>query len=183
MWTVFILVKCRWSICPLCTINRGLRHKDQIIQDGKLAGEHPAWPGCRHFSCLVLSLATNHPARIRLQQVEFPHTWRMVTPVLSMVKFRANNQYVFSGKEPLFISVIGQSQVEIISFVTWVHSIFRCFMTVAENRNLIWLAASCWSCLRCHLHWGTPKQSMSFEGERRWGEGKQKLSVGKSYFC
>lgn len=153
MWAVFILVKCRWSICPLCTINRGLRRKDQMIQDGKLAGEHPAWPGCRHFSCLVLSLATNHPARIRLPQVEFPQAWRMVTPALSTVKFRANNQYVFSGKGPLFISVIRQSQAEIISFVTWMCSIFSCFMTGAAHRNLIGLAARCRT--NCHLHWGT----------------------------
>jgi hypothetical protein len=41
----------------------------------------------------------------------------MVTSALSMMKFTANNQYVFSGKEPLFISVIGQSQAEIIPFV------------------------------------------------------------------
>lgn len=57
----FILVKCRQSICPLPVINQGVFKEGQTIQDGKLAAEHPAWPGCRNFSCLVLSLAANHP--------------------------------------------------------------------------------------------------------------------------
>jgi hypothetical protein len=51
----------------------------------------------------------------------------MVTCALSMVKITANNQYVFSGKEPSFISVIGQSQAEIISFVTRMLSILNRF--------------------------------------------------------
>lgn len=123
----FILVECRQSICPLHAINRDLRREDQTIQGGKLAGVRPAWPGCRHFSCPVLSLAANHPARNRQQQLQSTHIWRMVTSALSMVKYTANNHYVFSGKEPSFISVIGQSQAEIISFVTWMHSIFNSF--------------------------------------------------------
>lgn len=150
----FILVKCRWSICPLCTISRGLRQKDQIIQDGILAGEHPAWPGCRHFSCLVLSPATNHPAGIRRRPVEFAHAWRIVTPALSMVRFRANDQYVFSGREPSLISVIGRSQEEITPFVIWMCSLLGCFMTAVDTKNLIWLAAGCRGCLNCRSRWG-----------------------------
>lgn len=180
---MFILVKCRWSICPLCTINRGLRRKDQMIQVGKLAGEHPAWPGCRHFSCLVLSLATNHPVRIRLPQVEFPHAWRMVTPALSTVKFRANNQYVFSGEGPLFISVIGQSWAEIISFVTWMRSVFSCFMTGAANRNLMgWGGASELLCLS-KLPFALGYLNWVWVLRGREGEGEGKLFVGKSNFC
>lgn len=123
----FILVKCRQSICPLPVINRDLQREGQTIQDGKLAAEHPAWPGCRNFSCLVSSLAANHPARNRQQQCQLTHIWRMVTCALSMVKITANNQYVFSGKESSFISVIGQSQAEIISFVTRMLNILNPF--------------------------------------------------------
>lgn len=170
-----ILVKCRQSICPSNAINWGLRSEDQIIQDGKLAGECPAWPGCRHFSCFVLSLATNHPARNGQQQLQFTHIWRMVTSTLNMVKFTANNQYVFSGKEPSFISVIGQSQAEIISFVTWMNSIFNCFITVAENRALLWLAFSCWSFLNCRLHWCIQDKCEFGGRKRRRREGKKKV--------
>lgn len=147
----------------------------QKVQDGKLAGEGPAWPGCRHFSCLVLSLATNHPARNRQQHLQFTHTWRMVTSTLSMVKFTTNNQYVFSGKEPSFISVIGQSQAEIISFVTWMRSIFNCFMTVTENRALLWLVFHCCSFLNCHLQQGIQNKCEFWEEEKE--EEKEKKVV------
>lgn len=150
----FILVKWGQSICLLHVICQDLRREDPIIQDGRLAGECPAWPGCRHFSRLVLSLATNHPARNRQQQLQFTHVWRMVTSALSTVKFTANNQYIFPGKEPSFISVIGQSQAEIISFVTWIHSIFNCSITVAGNRLLPCLAFHGCSVPNFHVLWG-----------------------------
>lgn len=165
---VFILVKWRQSICLLHAIHWDLRSEDQIIQDGKLAGEHAAWPGCGHFSCLVLSFATNHPAKNRQQQLQFTRTWRMVTSALSMVKFTANTQYIFSGKEPSVISVIGESQAEIFSLVTWMHSIFNCFATVAEKRALLRLAFSHWSFLNCHLCWSI-KDKCEF-----WGDGKER---------
>lgn len=83
------------SVCLLHATRGDLRREDQIIQDGKLAGDHPAWPWCGHFSCLVLSFATNHPVRTRQERLQFTHIWRMVTSALSMVKFTAYNQYVF----------------------------------------------------------------------------------------
>lgn len=177
-----ILVKCWQSVCPLRAINWDLRSEDQIIQDGKLAGQCPAWPGCRHFSCFVLSLATNHPSRNGQQQLQFTRIWRMVTSTLNMVKFTANNQYVFSGKEPSFISVIGQSQAEIISFVTWMHSIFNRFIPVAENRALLWLAFSCWSFLNCHLHWFIQDKHEFGGQKRRRREGKKKLYAEEKLF-
>lgn len=123
LWKCLHLSQTEQSACLLHAFHWNLQREDHIIQEGKLAGDHSAWPGYGHFSCLVLSFATNHPARTRQQQLQFTHLWRMVTSALSMVKFTANNQYVFSGEELSFTSVIGESQAEIISLVTWRQSV------------------------------------------------------------
>lgn len=179
--SVFILVKWRQSICLLHAIHWGLSSEDQIVQDGRLAGEHPTWPGCGHFSCLVLSFATNHPAKSRQQHLQVTHTWRMVTSALSMVKFTANNQYVFSGKEPSLISVIGESQAEMISLVTWMHSIFNCSATVAGKRALLRLAFSHWSFLNCHLCWSI-KDKCEYLGDGKRRRGKKQVVYMEKLF-
>lgn len=81
---------------------------------------------------------------------------------------------IFRQRTISLTSVIGESQAEIISLVTWMHSIFNGCITVAENRTLLWLAFSCWSFLNCHFCWGI-EDKCEFWGEGKGSRGKEKV--------
>lgn len=55
LWKCLHLSQTEQSACLLHAFHWDLRREDHIIQEGKLAGDHSAWPGYGHFSCLVLS--------------------------------------------------------------------------------------------------------------------------------
>lgn len=129
LWTCLHLGQMGQWVCLLHATHGDLRREDQIIQDGKWAGDHPAWPGCGHFSCPVLSFATNHPAKTRQEQLQFTYIWRMVTSALSMVKFTATNQYVFFRQRTIthfgYWRISGRDHI----FCDWKAEHLNCFFT------------------------------------------------------